>query len=93
MARRGAAEATAAAEAASAAAIVHDDNEWKIEVVPDDAANCSSAGGGGLATKAPPATLQRHDQLAEGLQFSHVSALPWSVAPFSTQRLNHTCLG
>ncbi|WIA43736.1 hypothetical protein OEZ86_010162 [Tetradesmus obliquus] len=60
-----AAAAAAAAEAEANAAAVHEENDWGIEVVPDDAAPAASSGveeaQAGAAAAAP---------LPEGLQFS-----------------------
>jgi len=64
--QRAAAEAAAATEAPA----VHEDNEWQIEVMPEDAAPsqpvaaASTAGGGGA--------VDGLQALPEGLQFSHV---------------------
>lgn len=74
--REAAAAKVAAVEAASE--VVHEDNEWKIEVVPEDEAapTGSGSGGGGGGTSAAASEgaprHQQHQQLAEGLQFSHV---------------------
>ncbi|WIA15573.1 hypothetical protein OEZ85_002200 [Tetradesmus obliquus] len=60
-----AAAAAAAAEVEANAAAVHEENDWGIEVVPDDAAAAASSGveeaQAGAAAAAP---------LPEGLQFS-----------------------
>lgn len=67
--QRAAAEAAAATEAPA----VHEDNEWQIEVMPEDAspsqpvAAASTAGSGG-------GVVDGLQALPEGLQFSHVGS-------------------
>lgn len=76
--QRAAAEAAAATEEA----VVHEDNEWAIEVLPEDAkpsaavAEESAAQGGSGGSGGE---LQGLQALPEGLQFSHVSGIisPW----------------
>jgi len=82
--REAAAAKVAAVEAASE--VVHEDNEWKIEVVPEDEAapTGSGSGGGGGGTSAAASEgaprHQQHQQLAEGLQFSHEEGGPDAAA-------------
>lgn len=59
--------AEAEAAAADSVAAVHEDNEWSIEVVPDEPApQAAAAGGHGSAAQGHSAVLP------EGLSFSHV---------------------
>lgn len=68
-------QAEAEAVAAESRAVVHEDNEWSIEVLPDEATpHAADTGGQGSAAQGHSAALP------EGLSFSHEAGRPGAAA-------------
>lgn len=88
LAARAAEEAAAAAAAAEAAAApLHDDNEWGIEVVSDDAPAASSSAPG--ASAPAPAAPTPAPAPAEGLEFSLPTERGVDAATLAAEGIGH----